>query len=948
MDDKPLTSNELREVLKEFFNDISNKKDNTSFGNQFDKFDKVDDMFKGMSFKETVDEIKKKSKQLEDGTEKLAKQQEKMEELYDKANDLQEKMNKARSEDEKRGYENLIKKHNEKIKTEEANLKNIKDSNKATEDAIEKGKNSVGAKVQKVGSIITNAAKLIEYAINIWAIIVESNIKREETRLKTANALVMTQINVYGNALNKLSSLAAGNIARSTKENAYASLDAVREGSRAYQMKKLEDEYNRRQKEIEMKKIRNSEVSGLLKEGGVAVSTVAALAVGAAVGSIIPVIGTAVGAAVGAVVGLAVNVWDKITGISIKKQELALEQQKMVNEQTKRTMEKFHNVVKNLDEVGKKINDKFLDYQDTAYKKGRAYGLSPNNLNNYAKGVFGVNKTLAALGLNEADYYKMQDAYAENSLGRNPIISGNEALLMGGLGKLMNLEPSEISSITGVLSEFNVSIDSGTQMIYEMSDEVMRMGLNTTKFGKDLVKNLKYAEKFQFKDGTKGLMEMAAWAQKMRVDMGKFMSAMDKFHTGNIEDVMQASAKLNVLGGNAALMSDPMGMLYNAYANPTQFAKNIANMVAGFGTFNKRTGETDFNINESMRMEAMASAMGMSREDFFNMARQSKKESEIKRKFGKKFGNKTDFVTQNATWSKDKKDWIIKVQTGVGEFEEKKLSDLTGENDKALENIFPEDKQDQLIDLVKNIYDRMSGKEQLAVADASKDSTLLVDTYGTLRETNKKLADETMRHAEKMREFYDSVVTEFSQTILNTQRETNKTIEEHKGNLLSLYKKLNVDSVVAYSLQVKEMFTGDSETSRAREAIMRSDAGRSAEAVASFAAQNYDREKKANDLIISPKHGVWRTDPDDTILAMKPGGSIDRSTQRREGNPENINLNINGTLMLNSNGLNLNLMEILRNDPTGLRDLTKSIISEASRNMFGGRGRWVTVPEKWQ
>ena len=99
--------------------------------------------------------------------------------------------------------------------------------------------------------------------------------------------------------------------------------------------------------------------------------------------------------------------------------------------------------------------------------------------------------------------------------------------------------------------------------------------------------------------------------------------------------------------------------------------------------------------------------------------------------------------------------------------------------------------------------------------------------------------------------------------------------------------------------------------------------------------------KRASDIIISPKHGVFETAPQDTIVAWRPGGDIDRSESKKNSFGGNISgnatLTINGTLKLDSGRASIDLMEILRNDPKALRELAKEVIVEGSRTVFGGK-----------
>ena len=917
-----------------------------------------------------------------------------------------------------------------------------------------------GAKKTVEKTAKTNAATAITQQVagaansvmnNIFNIL-NNIVKRQGIRLEATAQLQNRQIKVYGEMVSKAAGNAMANINGKVLDNAYNALDTVIQGGKNVYMKNLQDQVTLMRRENELRK----NTINSINSGFEAVSGVASFfgPIGSIVGSAVSMIG---------------NATTKTASLVAAQIDMQIKMQEETNKALENFIGQVEQVTKRYTETAKEVNKNFLDISKSAFSFGRTLFLSPDNLKGLNEAIAKeINTSLAKFNMDYKDFSKMQSSYLENNGGRSSIIGTRESEGMAALSTILGISPDEAASINGALNIFNTSIEDGNQLIYSMSKHAAKMGLNATKYAKDLQKNLKLAEKYQFKGGVKGVMEMSAWAQKMRVDMSSFTGLFEKLRSGNIEDVIQTSARLNVLGGNAALLSDPMSILYNAYADPEQQMKNVAKMVEGFGTFDKKTGQVRFDsINEQMRMDAIAKSLNMSREDMYNFARQAKKEQVIKSAYGNKFGDKTDFITQNATWSQDKNDWVVKVKDGKGGFKEEKLSDLNGENDKRLKEIFPEDKQDQIIDIIKSIDKHLSPAEGMEAAEKNsiaqvnagafdeqfvkmnelinlryEDTKENLDKYveGVIAATSatveaQKLLNEMSSkegtlelfkgHLEWSNEQFKKMMTEVEQndiwkkatqsvvgfasaldiisdalggksssfdsaTLIGESKEADyiddddevkKRMDEQmkKGNTAGISGKRLYDILDKvedeYDLDNYDgMYGADRNWNTQRQGFAHGDfylkkegdgwlteytrLGNPVQDEEGYVVRfklgpkdkvihdklsitDYNKQYGTNvkDAIITPR-GMVYTDPEDTIIARKPGGSIDKAEQRRSGTPDNINLTVNGTLTLSTGKQSIDLLDVLRNDPNALRELAKEIIVEGSRTTFGGKHQW--------
>lgn len=895
--------------------------------------------------------------------------------------------------------------------------------------------------------------KVITGVTGIAYNILEAQIKKQQVRLNTAAELQRREIQVFGNTLKKATEIMADNVTGKIFDTAYKSLDAVMNGGREFYIKSIQDQLTMSKMNIDIQKIQKETTAKTIGQAA------------QLIGGIASSFNTAAGSIISAGLSLTGDLTQKEYQYQISQLELLKQQKELEVEVTKETIEMINSTGEAYRNMSKNVTQIFYNLAGKSFEYGRSLGLNSEQLKGYTDSVVRLNKNLAQVGLTFEDYYKMQETYNDRN-GRAGIISDNEALMMGGLALRTGTDISDIANITGVMQQFNISIDNGSQMMYEISNTASKMGLSAKKFTKDVEQNLKLAEKYQFKGGVRGMMDMVLQAQKLRFNINELSGSMEKMLSGNIEDVMQTSARLNVLGGNAAIFSDPFSMMYNAAANPKAYMENLTRMVGGYGTFNKRTGETDFSINEIYRMRAIADATGQSTENVMNVARQKNKEKALRRQFGgyAGFEKYSDMIAQNAVYNSEKDQWEIKVadKSTKGGFRTESVENALAD-ETMLENIFPEDKQDTLIEYVRQIADVLDPAKAMESEEKRGTGYVLATkgVTGSLYKMTDGLIEEHKRFIDANTQNFANAIDETSKATLEAQKTMNiiaekkevyeayiKSLEENQkamgdfkdaisdatttvGRAFGIYNKSGnegVGSEVAKDMSTKtlspsllssplkdylsdntltkdEWLNKSLKTKDKLEFIkthkLRGINENDMLAMMNFGYIRYDNGKfydvygrhlsmekylnpndyeqwkqtspkdrsrgfartykwnfddkgedywgfsdkslekrKTNDVIISPKHGVFETAPQDTIVAWKPGGDIDRSEAKKTSNGNisgNATLTINGTLKLDNGRTSIDLMEILRNDPKALRELAKEVIVEGSRTVFGGK-----------
>lgn len=309
---------------------------------------------------------------------------------------------------------------------------------------------------------------------------------------------------------------------------------------------------------------------------------------------------------------------------------------------------------------------------------------SEGQMRRYEKGMVSTYADLARrYNVDIGEVMQVQSAYSENT-GRNYILGGDDYKKSVAIGQYAG-DMGVGSSIAAQMELFNTSVSDSADLTMEMVNNVEKIGLNGRKYMKDLVKNLKMAEKYQFKSGVKGLMDMAKWAQQTRFNMDSLSNILEKIQGGGLESNITTAAKLQVLGGKFAMGSDPLAMIYEGFNDPAALATRYNDMISDTGHWDKNKGDVEFGMGDQIRLRQFAEATGQDVGDVMNQQRQRIK--------GQMIGSLTDkfkdpdqkaLVTNKAYFNKETNSWKVKLLGKDGEVQEKDVSSLTPEDLKFL------------------------------------------------------------------------------------------------------------------------------------------------------------------------------------------------------------------------------------------------------------------------
>lgn len=446
----------------------------------------------------------------------------------------------------------------------------------------------------------------------------------------------------------------------------------------------------------------------------------------------------------------------------------------------KKWIESGANVEKAWLQFAQKIEGGLVKSEAAANDLGVSLGLSGEQLESFKRSMFESQVAVSKWGKTLEDIQKLQNAYTDNT-GRNIQFSKNDLETSFALDKLAGQDGLS-AQLTGAMELFNHSVSDSNEMFYEMYKNVSKIGLNGRKYLKDLSKSLKLAERFQFKNGVKGMMDMAKWAQNTRFNMDSLDGMLQNFSENGLEGAITKAAGMQVLGGNFAMGADPLAMLWERYNDPQAFAQRQQDMLKGLGSYDAKTGEVTFNMGEQIQLEQIAKYTGQSVQDLMNQQRQRIK--------GEKMANS---LRKGVNWSDDEKSLITnKAQLVNGEWkvtmdngEQKSVSQLNPED---LNHLKPEDNEEKLVNYVYDIRDMMT---QLTGAKQEATAKLELDGYSQWYQEEQAriqnvVADFNTNYEKYLAEFKEKMglATEAQKTMLDIMNQGNSNIDSASSEIL--------------------------------------------------------------------------------------------------------------------------------------------------------------------
>jgi len=280
--------------------------------------------------------------------------------------------------------------------------------------------------------------------------------------------------------------------------------------------------------------------------------------------------------------------------------------------------------------------------------------------------MFRKNLQLAAgqttiFGADIKELAEIQGTFSDE-LGRASLLSSEALVSIAKIGRGTGIGAEGAAKMAADFENQGISAERTAKFIEQVVDDTSRMGINSSKVVKNIQQNVKLLNKYNFKDGAKGLAKMAERAAKLGIDMNITSSMAEKLF--DLEGAVDMSAQLQVLGGEWSKLADPFKLMYMARNDMDGLEESVINATTASATFNEKNGEFEIGAMEMQRLRKVAEAANL---DFEKLADTAKKTAQAVGKRNQiryNFDPETKEFIENTSTLNEKGEAVIQLQSG--------------------------------------------------------------------------------------------------------------------------------------------------------------------------------------------------------------------------------------------------------------------------------------------
>lgn len=334
-------------------------------------------------------------------------------------------------------------------------------------------------------------------------------------------------------------------------------------------------------------------------------------------------------------------------------------------------------------------------------------GLTGKHVDGFRRSLDVVVKQTGMIGVNYADLAKIQGKYTDQ-MGRATMLSTKALTGISSMSVALGVGAEEAASMAGDFFLLTASAESVADIVEDTMNKSSSMGVHAVKVTRIMNQNLKIAQRYNFRDGTKNLMNMAAMTAKFRLEISQVAAMADKLFEP--EGAVEMAANLQVLGGEFSKLADPFRLMFMARNDMEGLQDAIINSTKGLVTFNRESGKLNLSAQELHRLKYIAQATGMDLDNLVETARSFAQVDLARQEIGFNVDEKYhDFISSAAQWSKDKKTWVIDIVDKDGTKTQHAINQLSNDIAKQAyqenENLKKRAEQSQtFMDMLNNLW----------------------------------------------------------------------------------------------------------------------------------------------------------------------------------------------------------------------------------------------------
>lgn len=213
------------------------------------------------------------------------------------------------------------------------------------------------------------------------------------------------------------------------------------------------------------------------------------------------------------------------------------------------------------------------------------------------------------------EFIVMQQKYSE-AIGRNVQLTDDQKEDMLAIEKIIGEDG--MTSLSNNLENFGLGMSDTANFVSKTFSEATKYGISASKLTKTVTDNIKMAQNYTFKNGIDGLTSMAKKAIQLKTDLSLVNGLIEK--TSTVEGAINTGAQLQVLGGNYAMGSDPLSMMYDSLNDAEAMFDRAVGMAKGKVFYNESTGNFEMGAMDRYMAKQAATVMGVDPEKLIDVA----------------------------------------------------------------------------------------------------------------------------------------------------------------------------------------------------------------------------------------------------------------------------------------------------------------------------------------
>ena len=233
---------------------------------------------------------------------------------------------------------------------------------------------------------------------------------------------------------------------------------------------------------------------------------------------------------------------------------------------------------------------------------------------------------VAAMGGKLEDIAKLQQGVGAE-LGRNNVLTSDVVTKLYAAQEAIGLSEIELAKAVGEFQDAGISSGVVAKNMEAAANFSRQMGVNTEVAFKLMTDNLNKLNEYGFESGIDGLARMATTAASMRVTMtGVFSLAERAFNPEGAIEMVSAFQRLGVAAGDLA---DPFRLLYLAQNDTEELQNQVIQMTEKFTYFDEKSKTFKVFPNAKQDLRDLAQATNMGYEDLVKYSIGAQKLKEI-------------------------------------------------------------------------------------------------------------------------------------------------------------------------------------------------------------------------------------------------------------------------------------------------------------------------------